>query len=72
MSSSVKNSSVKDNETQSVAIIAATKIGDQVRVGGYIDGTVNKDHNLNMKLNSNSPMFGVFARFNQHDPHFGL
>jgi hypothetical protein len=63
---------VKDNETQSVAIIAATKIGDQVRVGGYIDGTVNKDHNLNMKLNSNSPMFGVFARFNQHDPHFGL
>jgi len=72
MSSSVRNSSVKDNETQSVAIIAATKIGDQVRVGGYIDGTVNKDHNLNMKLNSNSPMFGVFARFNQHDPHFGL
>ena len=72
ISGGVRNGSTKDNETQSIAIIAATKINDQVRVGGYIDGAVNKNYNSNMKLNSNSPMFGVFARFNQHDPHFGL
>ena len=72
ISSSVRNSNTKDNDSQSVAIIAATKIGDQVRVGVFIDGTVNKDHNFNMKLNSNSPMFGVFTRFNQYDQNFGL
>ncbi|NKA01555.1 MAG: autotransporter outer membrane beta-barrel domain-containing protein [Proteobacteria bacterium] len=43
-----------------------------MRVGGFIDGTVNKDHNPNMKLNSNSPMFGAFTRYNQHDQNFGL
>ena len=72
MSSSVRNSNTKDNDSQSVAIIAATKIGDQVRVGGFIDGTVNKDHNSDMKLNSNNPMFGAFVRFNKHDQNFGL
>jgi hypothetical protein len=72
MSQSVRSANTNDNDSQLVAIIAATKIGDQVRVGGYIDGTVNKDHNSNMKLNGNTPMFGVFIRFNQHDPNFGL
>jgi len=72
MSNSVRNSNTKDNDSQSVAIIASTKIGDQVRVGGFIDGTVNKDHNPNMKLNSSNPMFGAFVRFNQHDQNFGL
>ena len=72
MSSSVRNSNTKDNDSQSVAIIGSTKIGDHVRVGGFIDGTVNKDHNFNMKLNSNSPMFGAFTRFNQYDQNFGL
>jgi len=72
MSESVRSANTNDNDSQSVAIIVATKISDQVRVGGYIDGTVNKDHNSNMKLNSNTPMFGVFIRFNQHDPNFGL
>ena len=72
MSSSFRNSNTKDNDSQSVAIIAATKISDQVRVGGFIDGTVNTDHNPNMKLNSNNPMFGAFVRFNQYDQNFGL
>ena len=72
MSNSVRNSNTKDNDSQSVAIIAATKISDQVRVGGFIDGTVNKDNNSDMKLNSNNPMFGAFVRFNQYDQNFGL
>jgi len=72
MSESVRSANTNDNDSQSVAIIVATKISDQVRVGGYIDGTVNKDHNSNMKLNSNTPMFGAFIRFNQHDQNFGL
>lgn len=71
MSGGVRNTNTRDNDSQSAVVVAAAKINDQLRVGGYIDEVVNDNSNSNMKLSSNIPILGVFAKYNEHGD-FGL
>lgn len=71
MSGGVRNTNTRDNDSQSAVVVAAAKINDQLRVGGYIDEVVSDNFNSNMKLSSNIPILGVFAKHNEHGD-FGL
>jgi hypothetical protein len=71
MSGGVRNTNTRDNDSQSAVVVAAAKINDQLRVGGYIDKVVSDNFNSNMKLSSNIPILGVFAKHNEHGD-FGL
>jgi len=71
MSGGVRNTNTRDNDSQSAVLVAAAKINDRLRVGGYIDEVVSDNFNSNMKLSSNIPILGVFAKYNEHGD-FGL
>ena len=71
MSGGLRNTNTKDNDSQSAVVIAAAKINNQLRVGGYIDEVVRKNFDSKMKLTNNTPMIGVFAKYNEQGD-FGL
>jgi hypothetical protein len=71
MSGGLRNTNIKDNDSQSAVVIAAAKINNQLRVGGYIDEVGRRNFDSNMKLTSNTPMIGVFAKYNEQGD-FGL
>jgi len=71
MSGGLRNTNTKDNDSQSAVVIAAAKINNQLRVGGYIDEVVRRNFDSKMKLTNNTPMIGVFAKYNEQGD-FGL
>lgn len=71
MSGGLRNTNSKDNDSQSAVVIAAAKINNQLRVGGYIDEVVRRNFDSKMKLTNNTPMIGVFAKYNEQGD-FGL
>jgi hypothetical protein len=71
MSGGLRNTNTKDNDSQSAVVIAAAKINNQLRVGVYIDEVVRRNFDSKMKLTNNTPMIGVFAKYNEQGD-FGL
>ena len=60
-----------NNDSTSGTLTVAYRVNDAIRIGGYLDQTLNINNNAIVHLNNASPAFGVFAVWNEHVDGYG-
>ncbi len=53
-----------ENNTTNGTLTVAYRVNDKIRVGGYLDQTLNTSNNHGVNLSNGSPAFGAFAVWN--------
>ena len=56
----------------SIVLVAGQKISENLRIGGYIDQTINHDNYKDISVNVNVPLMGAMAVWNENADQQGL